>query len=53
MLRKFIYLIHTRDYNIREAMENETLQCYNRGCGQKYDPNKNNDGKFLFWLKHI
>lgn len=22
------------------------LQCYNRGCGLKYDPNNNNAGKF-------
>lgn len=28
-------------------MANEELleQCYNRGCGQKYDPTTNTDGK--------
>lgn len=30
-------------------MANENLlQCYNRGCGQKFDPNKNNDGKNFY-----
>lgn len=24
---------------------NNLVQCYNRGCGQKYDPNQNTDGK--------
>lgn len=27
-------------------MENQLLQCYNRGCGQKYDPDDNKESKF-------
>ena len=29
-------------------MTEELLQCYNRGCGQKYVPSENNDGKLSF-----
>lgn len=34
-------------------MENDTelLQCYNRGCGQKYDSNKNSDGKQVMFSR--
>ncbi|VEN56245.1 unnamed protein product [Callosobruchus maculatus] len=29
--------------------EKPMLQCYNRGCGQKYDPDTNTDGNILEW----
>lgn len=27
--------------------ETHLLTCYNRGCGKKYDPCNNNDGKSM------
>lgn len=29
------------------------LLCYNRGCGQEYDENKNNPGEFIVIIKFI
>ncbi|GJQ88203.1 hypothetical protein Trydic_g13195 [Trypoxylus dichotomus] len=31
------------NYNYKQNMSGELAQCYNRGCGQKYEPNKNTD----------
>lgn len=27
------------------------LHCYNRGCGQKFNPNDNEKGKMTFFLE--
>lgn len=29
--------------------EDKLVLCYNRGCGQKYDPDKNSEGKVKKW----
>lgn len=37
---------------MRKMANEPLLQCYNRGCGQKYNSNNNEDGKFSDSLQH-
>ena len=31
-------------------MSAELLQCYNKGCGQKFKEEENGDGKLCMWI---
>jgi len=33
---------------VLESMESELVLCYNRGCGNKFNPKDNPDGKFAY-----
>lgn len=42
------YLVQTR--RSRSCQRNMALLCYNKGCGLKFDTDKNADGESLFLL---
>lgn len=39
--------VYSQDICMIWKMANENLQCYNRGCGQIFNPINNNDGNQL------
>lgn len=34
------------------SKETGLLACYNRGCGQKFDPNAEKDGQYAGWIEN-